>query len=442
MGTYTTLTPRQPILPTPFAVRSWGSIASDSLSCTSCINNNHISVVAGSKIMGPIPVTSIPAGSDAYIQNSTSEQASANFNISGDGAIGGNLSIAGSATADTVNAQSFFELGGQSVLRVAGSNEPLGESLFVGRNAGTNSDPMVGLNTFVGSNAGADNMTGFRNAFVGSNAGRLNTSGQANSYLGDGAGVYNQTGSSNTMVGFVTGFANTANNNSFFGRGAGFNNNTGGDNAFFGMEAGVANTSGSQNVFVGITAGNQNTTGSLNTALGSRAGVASGNLSYATAIGAESVVSTSNTVVLGRSTDLVIAPGTMRVAHIPLQASTASVCFNVAGDLLQCGGSSLRLKDNVQTYFGGLDTIMRLRPIRFDWKESGMADIGLGAEEVLSVDPTLAFTNAKGEAEGVKYEKLGILLINAVKEQQVQIESLLKTNAELAERIKGLERIR
>ncbi|MEQ1606743.1 MAG: tail fiber domain-containing protein [Pyrinomonadaceae bacterium] len=120
--------------------------------------------------------------------------------------------------------------------------------------------------------------------------------------------------------------------------------------------------------------------------------------------------------------------GRARISSIPLEASIAQVCFNAAGDLLQCGASSLRWKTNVQPYRTGLDIIRRLRPISFEWKEDGRADIGLGAEEVAKIDPTLAYTNAEGGIQGVKYDRLNIVLINAVKEQQTQIESQEKRN--------------
>ena len=56
--------------------------------------------------------------------------------------------------------------------------------------------------------------------------------------------------------------------------------------------------------------------------------------------------------------------------------------------------------------------------------------MGLGAEDVAQIDPLLVTYNAKGEVEGVKYDRIGVVLVNAVKEQQAQIETLQKTNAE------------
>ncbi|MGQ0763826.1 MAG: hypothetical protein ACT4OT_17670, partial [Acidobacteriota bacterium] len=57
-------------------------------------------------------------------------------------------------------------------------------------------------------------------------------------------------------------------------------------------------------------------------------------------------------------------------------------------------------------------------------KEGGMRDVGLGAEEVEQVAPLLIFRNDKGEIEGVKYNQLTAVLINAIKEQQKEIDEL------------------
>ena len=116
--------------------------------------------------------------------------------------------------------------------------------------------------------------------------------------------------------------------------------------------------------------------------------------------------------------------GRTRIGSIPLEASAAAVCFNALGDLLQCGASSLRLKTNVKSFVTGLNLIRRLQPISFEWKDGSGYDIGLGAEDVAKVAPFLTLTNRDGEVAGVKYERLNILLINAINEQQQQIAQL------------------
>ena len=42
----------------------------------------------------------------------------------------------------------------------------------------------------------------------------------------------------------------------------------------------------------------------------------------------------------------------------------------------------------------------------------------MGAEDVEKVEPLLVTYNDKGEVEGVKYDRVAVVLLNAVKEQQ------------------------
>src|SRR5207247_5017581 len=85
--------------------------------------------------------------------------------------------------------------------------------------------------------------------------------------------------------------------------------------------------------------------------------------------------------------------------------------------------SRLRYKEQIAPYHAGLELINRLRPISFAWKAGGRRDLGLGAEEVAKVEPLLVTHNDQGEIEGVKYAQLNVVLINAIKEQQAQIEA-------------------
>lgn len=110
-----------------------------------------------------------------------------------------------------------------------------------------------------------------------------------------------------------------------------------------------------------------------------------------------------------------------------------SVCMDnfLLGPRLATCSSSLRYKHNVHPYGSGFDLISRLRPVSFNWKTDNKADMGLVAEEVAEVEPLLATYNDKGEVEGVKYDRIGVVLINVVKEQQAEIESLKEQLKEL-----------
>jgi hypothetical protein len=73
-------------------------------------------------------------GSSNYVQNTTSQQASTNFNISGNGTAGGTLS------GNSVNAATQYNLGGQKVLSLSSDNGlSLGSSGNVGIGITSNS---------------------------------------------------------------------------------------------------------------------------------------------------------------------------------------------------------------------------------------------------------------------------------------------------------------
>ncbi|HMO81426.1 MAG TPA: tail fiber domain-containing protein [Pyrinomonadaceae bacterium] len=425
--------------------------------------------------------------SPSYIQNSTSQQASSNFNVSGSG------------TAGIFNALTQFDIGGNRILSNAGS-----------------------LNLFAGRNAGSAN-TGFGNAFFGHDAGNLNQNGVSNTFVGHVAGLNNVAGSFNAFFGAGAGLNNTASENSFFGYRAGANTRTfGGQNSFFGKFAGENNTEGFGNSFFGMNAGRTNTTGNYNTVYGFNANVSAGDLTNANAIGSRAFVSQSNSLVLGSISDVngcssgaptlcqtvrvgigISAPsyrlhiidrfnaglrvqtdevggtvasfggngafeidepgfagGRFRVAengdvsigrpfaggnltvngntllntltisnaltlNVLAAAGSTQLCRNAFQQVGSCS-SSMRYKENINPFGSGIDLLNRLRPVTFNWTTDHREDLGLVAEEVEDVDPRLVTYNSEGAVEGVKYDRIGVVLINVVKEQQDQIDAQKK----------------
>jgi len=113
--------------------------------------------------------------------------------------------------------------------------------------------------------------------------------------------------------------------------------------------------------------------------------------------------------------------GAVRIGAL-VSGDVSFLCRNNSSQIVAtCNASSLRYKDNVQPLSQGLSLIQRLRPVTFTWKESGRQGLGLIAEEVAALEPLLA-EYKDGRVEGVKYERLNIILINAIKQQQEQIE--------------------
>src|SRR5436853_4582765 len=89
---FTLLTPRQQITSTPYAVRSGNASLADTATNASQLGG----VGAGQYVLTSdsrlTDSRSPTVGSSNYIQNTSSPQASANFNINGDGTAGGTLS--------------------------------------------------------------------------------------------------------------------------------------------------------------------------------------------------------------------------------------------------------------------------------------------------------------------------------------------------------------
>ena len=119
--------------------------------------------------------------------------------------------------------------------------------------------------------------------------------------------------------------------------------------------------------------------------------------------------------------------------------------------------SSIVHKTNVKTYENALETVKKLRGVRFDWKDSGKASVGLIAEEVENVVPEVVAHDGK-TTKGLNYDSLVGVLVEAVKEQQNHIQKQdeiiqaqqnaihdlqeqQKINADLAMKVAELERL-
>lgn len=97
--------------------------------------------------------------------------------------------------------------------------------------------------------------------------------------------------------------------------------------------------------------------------------------------------------------------------------------------------SDVRFKDSIATLSDSLSKVLRLRGVSFNWKATGAPDIGVVAQEVEKVFPELVNTDGQG-TKSVEYGHLVAPLIEAIKAQQKQIESLEARIKALESRIK------
>lgn len=122
-------------------------------------------------------------------------------------------------------------------------------------------------------------------------------------------------------------------------------------------------------------------------------------------------------------------------------ASNANGNVSVAGTIT--AASDERLKTNIQTLpKDTLAKVLELRGVYFNWKPDPNKvterQIGVIAQEVEKIYPELVITGEDGY-KSVAYDRLGPILIEAVKEQQDEIDSLQQKVNTLEERLTQLE---
>ena len=118
--------------------------------------------------------------------------------------------------------------------------------------------------------------------------------------------------------------------------------------------------------------------------------------------------------------------------NVGIGSATPSQKLYVAGNMQATGAvyggafyysSDRNLKTNIQPISNALDKVQQLQGVTFDWKEDGSSSVGLIAQDVEEVFPELVHTDAEGK-KSVEYANLVAVLIEAVKEQQKEIDEL------------------
>jgi hypothetical protein len=419
-GAYTTLTPRRQINSVPLAVGSLS--ADDAVHLGGLSAGNYVQTTDPRLFDARTPT----AGSVDYIHN---QQPLKVFQP-------GNFAIDGIGFADILSAVTEFDIQSTRVLGLGASSD----DLFVGTGAG--------LGT-----------TGSNNTLVGNFAGRFTSSGNYNSFFGDHAGITNDTGSANTLIGEE---ADVTASNLSNATAIGWRSNVSQSNSLvlggfdtaglipFNTRVGIGTSAPSFSLHV-IDPSNTGLRVQTNTAGGTVAsfgGKGSFQIDAPGIVGGRFIITESGNVGINTNNPLnkLDVAGIVAVGSLGSAGST-TLCRNASNQISTCS-SSLRYKTNIKPFGNGLNIIDRLKPITFSWKDGGMKDVGFGAEDVARISPLLVTYNQKGEVEGVKYDRLSVLFVNAFKEQQLQLDrknaeirKLLYENAALNERVSRIERM-
>jgi len=97
--------------------------------------------------------------------------------------------------------------------------------------------------------------------------------------------------------------------------------------------------------------------------------------------------------------------------------------------------SDISLKKDIKPISNALDKVLQLQGVRFNWKDTNKPSIGLISQDVEKIFPEIVSTDEQG-LKSIEYAKLVAPLIEALKEQQKEIEELKAEIEELKLKIK------
>ena len=143
----------------------------------------------------------------------------------------------------------------------------------------------------------------------------------------------------------------------------------------------------------------------------------------------------SNLTGITAGATLSAASGTQRVVLTSLTSGTmtsaatdSGITFAASSNLLTVAGdinssSDISLKENITPLSDSIGILRQIEGVRFDWKQNKRTTLGVIAQDVEKVLPELVDSD-ENDVKSVKYNGLIAVLIEAVKEQQSQIDDL------------------
>ena len=136
--------------------------------------------------------------------------------------------------------------------------------------------------------------------------------------------------------------------------------------------------------------------------------------------------------------------GGLQVGNIAWPAGCATGEIRASNEITAYYSSDIRLKENIKLIEDPITIVNQIRGVRYEWTDDHIQkrggedgyfvrkhDIGVIAQEVEKVLPEIVATRDDG-IKVVKYEKLVALLIEAVKDQQRQINQISQALETLA----------
>jgi len=143
---------------------------------------------------------------------------------------------------------------------------------------------------------------------------------------------------------------------------------------------------------------------------------------------------------------------TLRDGMVGINTTSPSVDLHVVGDICYTGSigscSDIRYKRDISTLSHAIEKVNQIRGVSFGWRQedypelrfSDKPQVGFIAQELLDIVPEVVSEDNDGYLN-VDYSKLTPVLVEAIKEQQEQIEKQQELIDDLRKRLEHLESI-
>ena len=154
---------------------------------------------------------------------------------------------------------------------------------------------------------------------------------------------------------------------------------------------------------------------------------------------AGTITAASPTVVITATTAMTLNDGS-NTAKLRINGASANYGLNLPNTATH-GEAQARswitfsdgtLKKNIEPMANGLEKVMAMQPVTYQYKSGGGQEVGFVAQQMQEVVPEVVYGSGDGNL-GIDYSKITSVLVEAIKTQQEQIEDLKSVVVKLSD---------
>lgn len=352
-----------------------------------------------------------------------------------------------------VNGSDNVVLGNRAAYYGVGSNE----NVVIGNRAASGINCILGnSNIIFGSEAASDSRSLRSSILIGNQCGFNASSTQHSVFIGDEAG-YSSSADYSTHIGYQSGKNSTGSENVFIGTRSAENNTSASHNIALGYRASFTNETGSSNITLGADVLFRNLSGSRNIAIGDSAGFNNrssiGNNIFIGHGAGKNELGNNKLVIENSASNTPLVYGDFANDYLSIGGDLYTELLRPKTDITYDLGngsfrwravyalngtvqtSDRRHKKNIQDLGYGLQEVLEMRAVSYEWKHdsSGQTKVGFIAQELEQIVPEVVVVGSDSlHTRGVNYAELIPVLVKAIQEQEQVIGQLKDQNAEQA----------